>query len=149
MLKLYAWEPSFLSKITGIRETEVTTLKKVAYLGAVQTFVFQSATTLIALAAFATFVLVEPSNVLDAQIAFVSLSYFNIMRQPLNQLPNVIVQLIQMQVSLTRTNDFLNAPEVDPGALQVTPGWKEQNQRGQQQFRWTSTSASSSSSTSC
>ena len=121
VLKLYAWEPSFLSKITGIRGTEVETLKKVAYLGAVQTFVFQSATTMIALAAFATFVLVDSENVLTAQIAFVSLSYFNIMRQPLNQLPNVIVQLIQMQVSLTRTNDFLNAPEVDAGALGRDP----------------------------
>ena len=121
VLKLYAWEPSFLSKITGIRGTEVETLKKVAYLGAVQTFVFQSATTMIALAAFATFVLVDPDNVLTAQIAFVSLSYFNIMRQPLNQLPNVIVQLIQMQVSLTRTNDFLNSPEVDTEALRREP----------------------------
>ena len=117
VLKLYAWEPSFLAKITSIRGSEVETLKKVAYLGAVQTFLFQSATTMIALAAFATFVLVDPNNKLTAQIAFVSLSHFNIMRQPLTQLPNVIVQLIQMQVSLTRINDFLSAPEVDQGVL--------------------------------
>lgn len=136
VLKLYAWEPSFLSKITGIRSTEVETLKKVAYLGAVQTFVFQSATTMIALAAFATFVLVDPNNVLTAQIAFVSLSYFNIMRQPLNQLPNVIVQLIQMQVSLTRTNDFLNAPEVDTGALGREPDRKFALRMEDATFTW-------------
>lgn len=36
VLKLYAWEPSFADKIGDIRHDEVTTLKKAAYLGAVQ-----------------------------------------------------------------------------------------------------------------
>ena len=36
VLKLYAWEPSFTSKVSSIRHEEVVTLKKMSYLGAVQ-----------------------------------------------------------------------------------------------------------------
>ena len=36
VLKLYAWEPSFADKIGDIRHDAVKTLKKAAYLGAVQ-----------------------------------------------------------------------------------------------------------------
>jgi ATP-binding cassette subfamily C (CFTR/MRP) protein 1 len=117
VLKLYAWEPSFLDKISNIRADEVKTLMKVSYLGGVQTFMFSTAPTMVALASFATYVLSDPNNILDAQKAFVSLSFFNIMRQPLTQLPNVITQLIQVQVSLQRVNDFMNSTEVNPTAI--------------------------------
>lgn len=85
VLKLYAWEPSFAKKIQKIRDDEVATLKKMSYLGAVQTFMFNAAPFIVTLASFATFVLLDPANILTAEIAFVSLSYFNLMRMPLNQ----------------------------------------------------------------
>ena len=85
VLKLYAWEPSFARKIQKIRDEEVATLKKMSYLGAVQTFMFTASPFMVALASFATFVLVDEANVLNAEVAFVSLSYFNLMRMPLNQ----------------------------------------------------------------
>ena len=85
VLKMYAWEPSFARKIQKIRNEEVATLKKMSYLGAVQTFMFTAAPFMVALASFATFVLVDEANVLNAEVAFVSLSYFNLMRMPLNQ----------------------------------------------------------------
>ena len=85
VLKLYAWEPSFARKIQKIRDEEVATLKKMSYLGAVQTFMFTASPFLVALASFATFVLVDEANILNAEVAFVSLSYFNLMRMPLNQ----------------------------------------------------------------
>ena len=89
VLKLYAWEPSFEARIKAIRDDEVKTLKKMSYLGAVQTFLFTAAPFIVTLASFATFVLVD-SNILDAETAFVSLSYFNLMRMPLNQVSKVI-----------------------------------------------------------
>ena len=85
VLKLYAWEPSFARKIQKIRDEEVATLKKMSYLGAVQTFMFTASPFMVALASFATFVLVDEANVLNAEVAFVCLSYFNLMRMPLNQ----------------------------------------------------------------
>ena len=85
VLKMYAWEPSFAKKIQKIRNEEVATLKEMSYLGALQTFMFTAAPFLVSLASFATFVLVDEANILNAEVAFVCLSYFNLMRMPLNQ----------------------------------------------------------------
>ncbi|TRY70343.1 hypothetical protein TCAL_02430 [Tigriopus californicus] len=121
VMKLYAWEPSFAEKVNKVRQEEVQTLKKISYLGAVQTFLFNSAVFLVTLATFATYVLVDSSNVLDAQKAFVSISYFNLMRVPLNQLPMFIIQIIQALVSHKRLDSFLNAPEIDEDAITNDP----------------------------
>merc|ERR1719239_189052 len=99
VLKLYAWEPSFEQQIGDIRNDEVQNLKKMSYLSALQTFIFNSTPFLVALASFMSFVLSSPDNILDAEIAFVSISYFNIIRRPLNQLPMLITQMISATVS--------------------------------------------------
>lgn len=51
----------------------------------------------VALSTFATYVLVDENNVLDATKAFVSLSLFNILRFPLSMLPMLITNLIQVR----------------------------------------------------
>jgi ABC-type multidrug transport system fused ATPase/permease subunit len=116
VLKLYAWEPSFEQQVNDIRDREVANLKRLSYLGAVQTFLFNATPFFVALASFATFVLSDPANnVLDAAVAFVSISYFNLIRRPLNQLPGLVVQMISATVSLDRLNGYLNAKELTPG----------------------------------
>ena len=117
VLKLYAWEPSFQGQVEGIREKEVSNLKKLAYMQGVQRFIFSATPFFVAIASFATFVLIDSNNILDAQIAFVSLTYFNIMRGPLTSLPNLIVQMIQAQVSIDRVNKYLNSPEINPNIV--------------------------------
>ena len=68
-----------------------------------------------ALASFATFVLVDPvNNILDSETAFVSLTLFNTMRGPLFLLPFGIVSIIQGAVSISRINTFLNLDELNP-----------------------------------
>ena len=42
IIKLYAWEDSFLQKVNAIRETEIGALKKIAYLNAAMTFLWVS-----------------------------------------------------------------------------------------------------------
>lgn len=119
IIKLYAWESSFRDKVNAIRDKEIAALKKIAYLNAAMTFLWVCAPTIVALASFATYVLVDPvNNVLDANTAFVSLTLFNLLRVPLNVLPILIVYLIQCQVSLRRINKFINAEELDPTAVQ-------------------------------
>ena len=98
VLKLYAWEPSFRQHITHIREEEVDSLKKLSFYHAIQQFVFWSASFLVALAAFATFIYSDPANILDAQTAWVSISYFNIMHAPLINLPKLVLQYIQVRL---------------------------------------------------
>ena len=43
VIKLYAWEPSFAKKIQKIRVEEISMLKKMSYLGAIQRFLSTTA----------------------------------------------------------------------------------------------------------
>ncbi|XP_034128593.1 multidrug resistance-associated protein 1 isoform X5 [Drosophila guanche] len=114
VLKLYAWEPSFEKQVLDIREKEIATLRSTAYLNASTSFLWSCAPFLVSLVTFATYVLVDENNVLDATKTFVSLSLFNILRFPLTMLPMLITNLVQTQVSVKRINKFLNSEELDP-----------------------------------
>uniref|UniRef100_A0A4X2M7C2 ABC-type glutathione-S-conjugate transporter n=1 Tax=Vombatus ursinus TaxID=29139 RepID=A0A4X2M7C2_VOMUR len=125
VLKLYAWELSFSQMIEKIRQGELQVLRKMAFLNAVSTFTWFSAPFLVSLITFAVYVSVDDKNILDAQKAFVSLSLFNILKFPLNALPQVISILTQTSVSLKRIQHFLNHEELDPQCVEtktISPG---------------------------
>ncbi|XP_057630326.1 ATP-binding cassette sub-family C member 3 [Chionomys nivalis] len=126
VLKLYAWEPSFLEQIEGIRQSELHLLRKGAYLQAVSTFIWVCTPFLVTLITLGVYVCVDENNVLDAEKAFVSLSLFNILKIPLNMLPQLISGLTQASVSLKRIQDFLNQDELDPQCVErktIFPGY--------------------------
>ncbi|XP_044926267.1 ATP-binding cassette sub-family C member 3 isoform X2 [Mustela putorius furo] len=126
VLKLYAWEPSFLEKVEGIREDELRLLRKSAYLQAISTFTWVCTPVLVTLTTLGVYVSVDPNNVLDAEKAFVSVSLFNILKIPLNMLPQLISSLIQTSVSLKRIQHFLSQDELDPQCVErkiITPGY--------------------------
>ena len=108
--KLYAWEQSFQEKIEQFREEEVWTLKKFSYLKAFQTFLFEATPYVVAIASFATYILL--GNKLTASIVFVSITYFAQIKEPLNQLPQVVNRHIQSMVSVERINRYLNSGEI-------------------------------------
>ncbi|CAG7831109.1 unnamed protein product [Allacma fusca] len=117
VLKLYAWEPSFADQVMKIRSKEIQVLKQAAYLNAGTSFIWTCAPFLVAVVSFASYVLAQPNNILDAQKAFVSLSLFNILRFPLSMLPMMISSVIQAGVSLKRLNKYMNADEIDPNSV--------------------------------
>nr|CAD7441508.1 unnamed protein product [Timema bartmani] len=117
VLKQYAWEPSFEQYIQKLRSKEIDVLKQAAYLHGSTSFIWTCAPYIVSLVSFATYVLIDENHVLDAQRAFVSLSLFNIMRQPLAMVPQVIASLIQASVSLKRLNTFMNDAELDPSSV--------------------------------
>ncbi|XP_037025227.1 multidrug resistance-associated protein 1 isoform X2 [Bradysia coprophila] len=121
VLKLYAWEPSFENQVLKIRDKEIKVLREAAYLNAGTSFIWSCAPFLVALVTFAVFVLVDEKNVLDAEIAFVSLSLFNILRFPLSMLPMLITNMVQTSVSVKRLNKFMNCEELDPENVQHDP----------------------------
>jgi len=51
----------------------------------------------VALTTFAVYVAVDENNILDAEKAFVSLSLFNILKFPLNMLPQLISNIAQVR----------------------------------------------------
>ena len=136
ILKLYAWETSFQQQVLKIREAEIHSLKKMAYLNAAMTFLWTCAPVIIALASFATFVLSDENNILDANTAFVSLTLFNLLRVPMNLLPILLVFLVQCQVSLKRVNKYMNSDELDPNAISHDDIGKEVIKVEQGNFSW-------------
>uniref|UniRef100_A0A8C7R602 ATP-binding cassette, sub-family C (CFTR/MRP), member 3 n=1 Tax=Oncorhynchus mykiss TaxID=8022 RepID=A0A8C7R602_ONCMY len=126
VLKLYAWESSFKEKVLEIRQKELNVLRKTAYLGALSTMAWTSAPFLVALTTFAVYVTVDKNNILDAEKAFVSLSLFNILRFPLNMLPQVISSIVQvgssppLLVMLCHGSCFCNCNAFSPSDSSVT-----------------------------
>ncbi|CAK9297871.1 unnamed protein product [Gordionus sp. m RMFG-2023] len=117
VIKLYAWELSFEDKILKIRDKEVAILKKIALLNAVTSFVWSCAPFLVSCVIFATYVLSNPKNILDAEKAFVSLALFNLLHFPLSTLPMIITHVIEARVSLKRLCTFLLQDELEPDCV--------------------------------
>ena len=115
VIKLYAWEIPNQEEVLEIREQEMKVLKYSAILSAVATFTWMTAPLLVAVASFATYVLV--GNPLTPQVAFVALSLFNILRFPMSMLPFLVSFLVECSVSITRMNKFLNHEELDPNSV--------------------------------
>ncbi|XP_047399638.1 ATP-binding cassette sub-family C member 3 [Sciurus carolinensis] len=126
VLKLYAWEPSFLGLVEGIRQGELRLLRKGTYLQAISNFIWVCTPFLVTLITLGVFVCVDENNVLDAEKAFVSVSLFDVLRMPLSLLSNLISNLIQANVSLKRIQHFLNQDELDFQCVErktISPGY--------------------------
>ncbi|XP_064352147.1 ATP-binding cassette sub-family C member 3 isoform X2 [Camelus dromedarius] len=126
VLKLYAWEPSFLEQVEGIRQDELRLMRRSAFLHATSTFIWICTPFLVTLITLGVYVSVDQNNVLDAEKAFVSVSLFNILKIPLNMLPQLISNLAQISVSLKRIQHFLSQDELDPQCVErkiITPGY--------------------------
>ncbi|KAI9363460.1 hypothetical protein DFJ73DRAFT_811265 [Zopfochytrium polystomum] len=116
IIKLYAWERPFLSKIGVIRDKEMHTLRRIGMLGAVQSFCWGSTPFLVSLFSFVVYSLVS-SDPLTSPKVFVSLALFNLLQFPLNVFPSVISAIIDASVSLNRLRDFLSSEELDGSAV--------------------------------
>ena len=117
ILKLYAWETSFQTAVTNIRDKEISILRHMGYLAAGTSFVWACAPFVVSLVTFATYVLSSPDNLLDAEKAFVALALFNILRFPLSMLPMMISGMVQASVSVKRIDKYMNASELNENAV--------------------------------
>ena len=101
-------------QVLGIRDEEVSALRKMAYYNAGMTFLWTCAPVIIALASFATYVLSDPNNILDASTAFVSLTLFNLLRVPLNLLPILLVYLVRTKL-MSSSCPLHRLPNIESG----------------------------------
>ena len=118
IIKIHAWEDAFRRRAEAIRANEIRFLTRQTWYSAAITFAFTCLPFVVALTSFATFVLIDINNVLDAKKIFVSLSLFNIIRVPLAILPMLLTNLSMFLVSVRRVNRFLEGQEIDPTATQ-------------------------------
>ena len=73
--------------ILNIRDKEVIFLKKSAYLRALVNFVWTSMPFLVALSCFGVYIFLNGGQILEPEIAFVTLSYLNVVRMAMYLLP--------------------------------------------------------------
>lgn len=119
VIKFYAWERSFLSRIIEIRNGEVGVMKKVAILTGFFGMVLFAGPVAVGLFCFMSYTLA--GNVLTASHAYAALAYFNLLRFPMSFLPMFIQMLITANVALKRIQAFLMQPDA-PEALDSPEG---------------------------
>ena len=91
VIKFYGWELSFQKIVQKIRN-----FKKMNLFGTASGTLMTSTPLIISIVSFASFILIDENNVLDANKAFVSLSLINILRTPMAVIPNNISSLINV-----------------------------------------------------
>ncbi|EGT59327.1 CBN-MRP-4 protein [Caenorhabditis brenneri] len=117
VIKLYAWEPPMEQVIEDLREKELGLIKKAAFLRTFSDMLNCASPFLVALSTFATFIFIDPKNVLTPEIAFVSLTLFNQLRSPMSQVAELITQTVQVIVSNRRLKEFLMSEELNNDAI--------------------------------
>ncbi|GMR31872.1 hypothetical protein PMAYCL1PPCAC_02067 [Pristionchus mayeri] len=114
VIKLYGWEPAMEKTIDDIRNGEMDMIRKSGILRSGLDVLNVTAPFLVALVTFAAYTLSDPKNVLDPQVAFVSITLFNQLRGPLMMAAELINQTVQAVVSNQRLKEFLVADELRP-----------------------------------
>ncbi|ULU01203.1 hypothetical protein L3Y34_001516 [Caenorhabditis briggsae] len=117
VIKLYAWEPPMENVIGDLREKELSFIKKAAFLRTFSDMLNCASPFLVAVSTFATFIYIDPKNVLTPEIAFVSLTLFNQLRSPMSQVAELITQTVQVIVSNKRLKEFLKSEELNTQAI--------------------------------
>ncbi|OAY47206.1 hypothetical protein MANES_06G060800v8 [Manihot esculenta] len=108
-VKCYAWEKSFQSKVQSIRNDELSWFRNAQLLSAFNSFILNSIPVVVTLVSFGTFTLLGGD--LTPARAFTSLSLFQVLRFPLNMLPNLLSQVVNANISLQRLEELFLAEE--------------------------------------
>jgi len=112
VVKAYAWEQAFLRKIGATREKELHFIRKHAYwsmLGMMS--VYMQLPALMQFVVYMTFV--GMGGEFTASRLFTAIQLFQLLQQPLMQLPSALTQLAQLQSALRRLVAFLRLHELD------------------------------------
>lgn len=110
VIKMFAWEQHFQSKIDKVRKMELKSLKGRKYLDALCVYFWATTPVLISVLTFVTYILL--GNELTAAKVFTSIALFNMLIGPLNAFPWVLNGLMEAWVSLKRIEEFLCLPEI-------------------------------------
>ncbi|KAJ1877465.1 hypothetical protein LPJ57_003933, partial [Coemansia sp. RSA 486] len=124
IIKLYAWESSFIRRINDVRvNLELATIKRYGFLQAGFSFVVTLIPFVVSFATFGLYSLADgvSHGPLTPQLVFVSLTLLNMLRFPLSHGPMVIPALLESMVSSNRIFDFLTAGEIDINAVDHEP----------------------------
>lgn len=136
ILKYFAWEPSFQNQVHNLRKKELRNLLRFGQLQSAIMFLLYLTPVLVSVITFSVYVLVDSSNVLDAQKAFTSITLFNILRFPMSMLPMLISSMLQASVSTERLEKYLGGDDLDTSAIRHDCNSDKAVQFSEASFTW-------------
>ncbi|KAL7749705.1 Canalicular multispecific organic anion transporter 2 [Sorochytrium milnesiophthora] len=117
MIKLYAYESYFVSRVLQFRDAEQLALRTVYRGYSVIYAAMLSMPVIMALVSFGIYAFIGPKDApLNSTRIFLSLSYFKIVEQPLNSFFGTIDYSSRAMVAFRRIAKFMESPEVDLSA---------------------------------
>ena len=108
MIKAYCWEDYFFSKLSHIREVEVSKMKSLNILYSSNLFYFWSLPSLVVVIVFAYYT-VFMGQYLNSSKAFITLTTLFLLQVPLMGIPLAGTKCLQLLVSSKRMNQFLES----------------------------------------
>ncbi|CAK9437824.1 uncharacterized protein LODBEIA_P22020 [Lodderomyces beijingensis] len=112
-IKLYAWEQPMLARLFKIRnESELSMARKVGIYNAISMFLWNTIPFAISVTCLIAFVKLT-HLVLVPAVIFPALSLFDLLTDPISQLPDAIVAILEARVSFNRLYEFFNLPDCD------------------------------------
>ncbi|XP_028246174.1 ABC transporter C family member 3-like isoform X1 [Glycine soja] len=119
ILKLQGWEMKFLSKITELRKIEQGCLKKVIYTLVLIISIFWCAPAFVSVVTFCTCMVIGIT--LESGKILSTLATFQILQEPIYNLPETISMMAQTKVSLDRIASFLRLDEMLSDVVKKLP----------------------------
>lgn len=110
IIKFFTWESKFYDQIIDVRNEELAALRTRCLVSVGGNFLSFLIPTFVTILSFGCYIFIQ-GKVLTTPVAFTSLSLFNLLRIPLDDLAYMLSFVIQSKVSLDRVNDFLDEPE--------------------------------------
>ncbi|KAF9310215.1 hypothetical protein BG003_008780, partial [Podila horticola] len=118
IIKLYAYEEGFRSKIQAFRNEELSIMRKSGQVVAVLSLVYTCFPFLMAFISFAVYATIGGPNFtpgeINSQVVFVSMTLFGMLNRPVGSMSQVIEATVSIRVATRRIQKFLLKEELDP-----------------------------------
>ncbi|NXI95943.1 MRP7 protein, partial [Psophia crepitans] len=114
VIKFYAWEKHFSTRINACRDKELQKLRAIKYLDAVCVYLWAALPVVVSITIFITYVLL--GHQLTATKVFTALALVGMLILPLNSFPWVLNGTLEAKVSLDRIQCFLELVDQDLAA---------------------------------
>lgn len=134
VIKYFAWERSFEGKVADARKVEIDAVRDSAKIRASTIFLWTASPVIVSVATFGVFTFL--GHDLTPEIAFPALALINILRFPINALPNVISSIIDSQVSIERLQAYFLSYDLDASAVEVDMNEPYAIKIDQGEFEW-------------
>ncbi|KAL0091774.1 hypothetical protein J3Q64DRAFT_1831157 [Phycomyces blakesleeanus] len=119
MVKYFAWESNWEEKVMAARRFEIKKLVRTVVIQVLFSVTYLTVPVLVSCSSFIWYTKVA-GNELTASVAFVSITLFEMLRNPLVLIPESITTLTECYVCLKRIASYMDEAEVGDGIINET-----------------------------